>query len=645
MNRSESTTSTRPWAPWLAHFEAQRTRPLPSTSGPHGLSPVSARALARSLAGLQLGETGEGRIAHEIERYADPGIDDDYRAALRLLVREEGRHAHVLGCALVALEAEPLRRHWTATLFVSARRLMGVRTKLLVLFAAEVIAAVMYGAFVVHLPDSDLRRALAQIQADEEQHVLFHADLFARVSRTRMSRLMFATAAWVVTAAALASVTLDHLTALRTLGIPIPALWAHARRKLSRTMATMPALSTPPKPRSSRWLRMTAVTTVVVFGACAVVPTLGRRALRDRLAQSARLAAHDPSERERVNASLRAENPEWVLLHHLFSVLSFANLALSKPRAGTAGVHDMDALIDDVLRAEQAHGQRAFLLPYVDVRPFMVGPPRSAFVDGELAVMLGARSLVVRALHEQGVGAGVVEREDYLAELRRRVASLSEHMERSAVFCAESYPNECWSFCTVIGLVAMRMLDELDGTDHSQVIARFIAVARKQLTDPCTGLWISSFDLAGTRHDGPEGSTIWMVAHGLALFDPELAADQFERAKRALSVSALGLSVSREWPVGDEGMFDIDVGPIVPWLGASAASSGFAILAASTFHDGEFADGLMRSLLLVGLPLPSSGGLRFVAGNALGDAVILYGMTQGPLWALLRSPSAPRTRA
>jgi hypothetical protein len=73
---------------------------------------------------------------------------------------------------------------------------------------------------------------------------------------------------------------------------------------------------------------------------------------------------------------------------------------------------------------------------------------------------------------------------------------------------------------------------------------------------------------------------------------------------------------------------DVDSGAIVPFIDASAGSSGLALLGASAFEDEEYLGGLLRSLELAGF---REGG-RYQASNAVGDAVLLYSLTNGPLW-------------
>ncbi|MFT3840963.1 MAG: ferritin-like domain-containing protein [Myxococcaceae bacterium] len=166
------------WSDYLRHFEQNARRPLPEVR-PESLEPVKARALARSLARFQLGEAGEGRIAHQIDTAQLPAIDDDYRAALKLFVREEGRHGRVLALIVNALGGRLLEKQWTERLFVRARRMVGIRFKLLVLLAAEVIGIAFYGALARKVPGT-WAKALEQLCADEEVHLEFHCHFFAQ---------------------------------------------------------------------------------------------------------------------------------------------------------------------------------------------------------------------------------------------------------------------------------------------------------------------------------------------------------------------------------------------------------------------------------------------------------------------------------
>ena len=61
------------WSIWKQHFENNVLRPLPEMAVPV-LPESQHRALLQSLAKFQLGESGEGRIAHEIDRTALSGV-------------------------------------------------------------------------------------------------------------------------------------------------------------------------------------------------------------------------------------------------------------------------------------------------------------------------------------------------------------------------------------------------------------------------------------------------------------------------------------------------------------------------------------------------------------------------------------------
>lgn len=327
----------------------------------------------------------------------------------------------------------------------------------------------------------------------------------------------------------------------------------------------------------------------------------------------------DPALRAAEVRRMRASNAEWDFMARTFFVLALANISLREPELRPRCLSVIDAVIDETLRAEDEQGPYYFLLPYARHGKFIANAQRSLFLDGEIALMLGARRLLE-------------ERADYRARFAERLAGMTAQMEESPVLSGESYPDECWTFCNSIALATMRVSDALDATDHSAFLARWLATARGKLLHARTGLLISSYAFDGTPKDGPEGSSLWTVAHFLRVVDRPFAEEQYRRAKHELEGDILGFGYAREWPDSWGGPADIDSGPILPVLEISAGSSGQALLGAMTFDDPGFALRLLTSLELGGFPIEQQGKLRFAASNAVGDAVVLYALTQGPLW-------------
>jgi len=345
------------------------------------------------------------------------------------------------------------------------------------------------------------------------------------------------------------------------------------------------------------------------------------RALADR---QLALWEGDVAARAAARDRMRATNPEWDFMGRTFLVLALANLAEREPDAAERYLAAVDRILADTLRVEAAGGHEAFLLGYARRRPWVAQPPRSLFVDGELALMLGARCLAAPDAR-------------WSAELRRRAEVIADRIEAGPVLCAESYPDECWIFCNTAALAALRLADVVLGTDHAALRARWVATARERLVDPETGLLISELTYAGRPRDGPEGSSIWAAAHFLQLVDADFARDQYDRARRELARTCLGFGWAREWPESWVGPIDVDSGLVVPVLEASPSSSGLALVAAAAFDDDDLLAALVASLDVGGFPVEDAdGGLRYAAGNQVGDAVLLYALVEGPLWTRAR---------
>jgi hypothetical protein len=203
-------------------------------------------------------------------------------------------------------------------------------------------------------------------------------------------------------------------------------------------------------------------------------------------------------------------------------------------------------------------------------------------------------------------------------------AQVAQALAAAPLGLAESYPDECWSFCNVFAASALQIFDAVQGADaHGATIARTIGSLRA-LSD---GLVPSSFTLDGRVGDGPEGSTIWLVAHLLRSVDAPFAREQYRLARAELGRTAAGFGWAREWPEGAKARPDVDSGPIVPGIGASAGSSGLAILGAASFGDREYLRALLASLEMFGFPTETGGRRSYLASNAVGDAVLLAAMT------------------
>jgi hypothetical protein len=239
------------WQSWAEHFERNAQRVLPEVTAPVGLSAAEERALLRSLATFQLGEAGEGRIAHDIDQVHLPDVDDDFRRALKTFIREEGRHARVLGLMVQAMGGQLLRKQWTERAFVHVRRAFGVRFKLLVLLASEVIGIVFYGLMVEALRARgahSFAAALDELKADEEHHLRFQGAFFRSRAPGWLGPLL-RVAWWPLITGAVTLLLVDQRETFRAFGLGWSRLVrAYAERAFAASLEMTPRPRRPHRP-------------------------------------------------------------------------------------------------------------------------------------------------------------------------------------------------------------------------------------------------------------------------------------------------------------------------------------------------------------------------------------------------------------
>lgn len=214
----------RCWREWRQLFENRSDRPLPADAPLRKYRDLPD-SLARSLAIFQLGESGGGTIVEQARSSRLPHTDENYAEAMALFVREENRHADILAICVEQLGGKLIRDNWTAKLFVWSRRLIGLRLKVMVLLAAEVVGICYYHLLASRLPVSPMRSWLEELVSDEQSHLDFHCCFLNTQVDRRWKQWLFK-AVWRTTMLLAAiAVLIDHRQAIRDLEIPLRVIW------------------------------------------------------------------------------------------------------------------------------------------------------------------------------------------------------------------------------------------------------------------------------------------------------------------------------------------------------------------------------------------------------------------------------------
>jgi hypothetical protein len=128
-----------------------------------------------------------------------------------------------------------------------------------------------------------------------------------------------------------------------------------------------------------------------------------------------------------------------------------------------------------------------------------------------------------------------------------------------------------------------------------------------------------------TPADAPRGSGTAIASYFISFADPALSRRLFEALRNEGRTCAFGFCGIREYAAGFHGKGDVDAGPMM--MGVSVGATGFALGAARAHGDADLYRELYRSAHLAGIPVSSHGTTKFVAGGALGNALLLAMLT------------------
>ncbi len=241
---------TLPSAFWEDHFQKSLEKPpvIPWDRA-REITTAECEWIRTSIQEFQLGEQSEGRNLTDAARaYATKSGDGAYLAAMKLFIREEQRHAALLGKFMDSVGLPRVRSNWVDWVFRKLRRLAGLEMSVCVLLTAEVIAQVYYQALFNATRSAALRTICQRILKDEEQHVRFQSERLAilRQCRSRPSADTAVLLRRVLFAGTSLIVWRGHWRVFRAAGLTFRDFWVACHRKMGAAVALM-------NPRSYEW--------------------------------------------------------------------------------------------------------------------------------------------------------------------------------------------------------------------------------------------------------------------------------------------------------------------------------------------------------------------------------------------------------
>jgi hypothetical protein len=265
---------------WICHFEHRRaSRPELAWARGVTLTIEEARAVAKSIAVFQRGESGEGRHLLRVAReHAERGGDAAYVVALELFIREERCHAALLQRYLTAADLPLLTRDWTDGVFRWLRHQAGLELSISVLVTAEVLAMVYYAALRRATGCRLLKELCVQVLEDEVFHLQFQGQRLGILAQGRSPWAFWLTNASrnLLLGGTAIVLWLTHHAVFRSARLPFARYWRRVWRHAGFLNSAMHAAAVPAcSPRHGDKLDA-AVHSAVVLGACnAGKPTTG----------------------------------------------------------------------------------------------------------------------------------------------------------------------------------------------------------------------------------------------------------------------------------------------------------------------------------------------------------------------------------
>ncbi len=299
--------------------------------------------------------------------------------------------------------------------------------------------------------------------------------------------------------------------------------------------------------------------------------------------------------------------PEGYVFVHALYGLAWCNVAMGR---------SVDKTLHDEAMAEARWGlQQIGSDDGMNPFPARLSPPYGIFYNGWYNLLLAE---IVAARREPN------PLEDSLfAMMSDRIAAA---FDASQTPFLQSYAGSAWPADAVVAMASLSQHDKLFQPRYQETLRRWL-VRVEGLLDTTTGLIPHAVHPDnGSVLQGARGSSQGLMLCLLPQIDSGFAATQFTNYKRWFSTTWLGLPAIREYRHGKEGggLGDIDSGPVLFGVGASASIVGIGAMRAN--GDSCLAEQMVQTIDGLGFPW-SGGGERWYLFGAepMADAFLAWG--------------------
>lgn len=213
----------------------------------------------------------------------------------------------------------------------------------------------------------------------------------------------------------------------------------------------------------------------------------------------------------------------------------------------------------------------------------------------------------------------------HLAQFEADCAALAAAFDASTTPFLMAYPNQAWPVDSTVAMAALSLHDSIVPPKYQATRERWVANA-KQLLDPATGLLPHRVNpQTGKAIGGARGSSQSIISRFLPEIDPIWAAQQYALFREYFVAKPLAVPGIREYPRGVAGGGDVDSGPLI--FGVSASATVVTMGAAFANGDRELAEAILSTTEALGMPV-TWNGKRYAFGMLpVGDAFLVWGKT------------------